>query len=76
LPLVLDDLYDQIPDDILECWASCIWAIQATTAGVSQHREHASLAGGLESLRATIYRVIALREEEMEDARILRFSMP
>jgi Resolvase, N terminal domain len=30
--LVLDGFYDQIPDDILECWASCIWAIQASLA--------------------------------------------
>ncbi|MGA3310545.1 MAG: hypothetical protein ABSD08_18330 [Xanthobacteraceae bacterium] len=70
--LVLDDIYDQIPDDILECWASCIWAIQVTIAAASRHPEYASLARVLESLRGSIYRVIALREDEMQDARILR----
>ena len=69
--LVLDDFYDQIPDDILECWASCIWAIQVTIAAASRHPEYASLARVLESLRGSIYRVIALREDEMQDARIL-----
>ena len=24
--LVIEDYYDQIPDDVLECWASCLWA--------------------------------------------------
>lgn len=70
--LMLDDFYDQISDDILECWASCVWAIQAAIAGVSGHRESAPLSRVFENLRASIYRIIALREEEMEDARILR----
>jgi hypothetical protein len=70
--LVLDDFYDQISDDILECWASCIWAIQAAIVGVSGHRESATLSRVFENLRTSIYRIIALREEEMEDARILR----
>jgi hypothetical protein len=70
--LVLDDFSDQISDDILECWASCIWAIQAALIGVSRHREAATLSRHFENLRASIYRIIALREEEMEDARILR----
>jgi hypothetical protein len=70
--LVLDDFYDQISDDILECWASCIWAVQAAIAAVSRHQESATLSRGFESLRASIYRIIALREEEMQDPRILR----
>jgi hypothetical protein len=24
--LVIEDYYDQIPDDVLECWAGCIWS--------------------------------------------------
>jgi hypothetical protein len=65
--LIMDDLYDRLPDDILECWASCIWAIQVTIAAASKHRDYASLSRALESLRTVIYRVIALREDEMQD---------
>jgi hypothetical protein len=70
--LVLEDFYDQISDDILECWASCIWAIQVAIAGASRHRESPNLLRSFENLRTSIYRIIALREEEMEDTRILR----
>jgi hypothetical protein len=69
---VLNDFYDQIPDDILECWGSCIWAIQTTLAAASRHREYTSLSRALENLRGAIYRVIALRQQEIQDARILR----
>jgi hypothetical protein len=69
--LVLDGFYDQIPDDILECWASCMWAIQVALLTAARHREHRALSRGLESLRDSIYRVVALRQEEMGDARIL-----
>ena len=50
--LVLDGFYDQIPDDILECWASCIWAIQASLAVAARYHEYQQpLSHALESLR-------------------------
>ncbi len=70
--LVLDDLYDQIPDDILECWASCIWAIQVTILAASRHREYLSLSRALESLRISIYEASGMRQEEMQEVRVLR----
>ena len=27
--LVIEDYCDQIADDVLKCWAGCLWAIQA-----------------------------------------------
>ena len=70
--LVLDGFYDQIPDDILECWASCIWAIQASLAAAARYHEYQPLSHALESLRDSIYRVVGLHQEEMLDARIVR----
>jgi hypothetical protein len=69
---VLDDFYDQIPDDILECWATCIWAIQAILIATARHREYRPLSRPFEDLRNSIYRLVALRQEEMDDLRILR----
>lgn len=69
--LVLDDVDDQIPKDIVESWATCIWAIQVTMVGVLRHREYQTIARVLETLRATIYRVIALGVEELESASVL-----
>ncbi|MDX8433254.1 hypothetical protein RFN25_07380 [Mesorhizobium abyssinicae] len=69
--LVLDDVDDEIPKDILECWATCIWVIQVTIVGVSRHHESQTIARVLQTLRATIYRVIALGVEELEGASVL-----
>jgi hypothetical protein len=70
--LILDEFFDQISDDILECWASCIWAIQAAIVAISRHRESTTLSRSFENLRISIYRIIALREEEMDDPRIIQ----
>ncbi|MDD4617053.1 MAG: hypothetical protein PHW76_08095 [Alphaproteobacteria bacterium] len=70
--LVLDDFYDQIPDDILECWASCIWAIQAIIVTTTRLKEYESLSRSFEGLRDSIYRLIGLQQEDMQDKRIIR----
>ena len=30
--LKIDDIYDQVPDDLIECWACCFWTVQACLA--------------------------------------------
>lgn len=70
--LVLDDFYDRIPDDVLECWATCMWAIQAVALAIARYPEYCGMTKPIENLRSSIYRVIALQENELMDARILR----
>jgi len=42
--LVIEDYCDQIPDDVLKCWAGCLWAIQALSETGAHHKEYGSLA--------------------------------
>jgi len=70
--LVLDGFYDQIPDDILECWATCMWAAQAIALAAAQDPEYRGMMKNIENLRSSVYRVIALRQDELTDPWILR----
>jgi hypothetical protein len=70
--LVLDGFYDQIPDDVLECWATCMWAIQTVALATARYPEYRGMTVPIGNLRSSIYRTIALRQDELTDARILR----
>jgi hypothetical protein len=37
--LQIEDMHDQIPDDILECWATCFWAMQAALCAAGAHKD-------------------------------------
>jgi hypothetical protein len=70
--LRIDDYYEAIPDDILVCWATCMWSIHAVIATCEQHRENETLLNSVRKLRERIYRLTGLRQEELSDPRIAR----
>jgi AcrR family transcriptional regulator len=37
--LQIEEMHDQIPDDILECWATCFWATQAALCAAGAHKD-------------------------------------
>lgn len=82
--LVIEDYYDQIPDDILECWAGCLWSIQAVLAVGMEIPEYKSLMTAFQKLGIAIYAQTGLRQDEFADLRLMttfsalsqRFSQP
>jgi hypothetical protein len=68
--LVIEDYYDQIPDDILECWASCFWALQAVLEVASRTAGLRTLMPAFQKLGGNIYALTGLRPDEFLDARI------
>jgi hypothetical protein len=82
--LVIEDYYDQIPDDILECWAGCLWSIQAILEIGAQIAEYKALMPAFQKLGTAIYAQTGLRRDEFFDPRVMktfsalsrRFSQP
>lgn len=70
--LRVDDYYEAIPDDILVCWATCMWSIHVVIAACEQHRENETLLNSVRKLRERIYALTGLRREEFSDPRIAR----
>lgn len=70
--LVIEDYYDQIPDDVLECWAGCLWAIQALSEIGAHHAEYKPLMATFHKLGASIYGHTGLKQDEFFDPRILK----
>ncbi len=70
--LVIEDYYDQIPDDVLECWASCLWALQAILDVCSRTAEFRALMPAFQKLGTNIYALTGLRQDEFFDARVAK----
>jgi hypothetical protein len=70
--LVIEDYYDQIPDDVLECWASCVWAFQAIMEVASRTAEFRMLMAAFQKLGTTIYALTRLRRDEFFDTRVAK----
>ncbi|MEO5322928.1 hypothetical protein PV773_06360 [Mesorhizobium sp. CC13] len=70
--LVIEDYYDQIPDDILECWAGCLWSIQAILEAGGQIGEYKALMAAFQKLGTAIYVQTGLRQDEFFDARVMK----
>jgi hypothetical protein len=66
------DYYDQIPDDILECWAGCLWSIQAMLEIGTQIAEYKALMATFQKLGAAIYFQTGLRHDEFFDERVMK----
>ncbi|MET3414555.1 hypothetical protein [Methylobacterium sp. 1030] len=69
--LKLDSFFDQLSDDILECLGTCIWAIHAAIDGAMRHKD-VGAANSLELLAKSIYRIVLLQPDDMNDPRIIR----
>ena len=65
--LTIEGIYDQVPDDLLECWATCFWAIQARIQGAGEKP-----VLGLSTLTEQVYALTRLRPEELHGNRILQ----
>jgi hypothetical protein len=70
--LAIEDYYDQIPDDVLECWASCLWALQAVVDVASRTAELRTLMPAFQKLGANIYALTGPRPDEFLDARVAK----
>lgn len=61
----IDDIHDQIPDDLMECWACCYWAIQACLAAAQAQRQLASTERFILNLRNKVYSLTGLSAAEL-----------
>ena len=65
--LQIEEVYDQIPDDLIECWACCFWVIQACLLATKSKPMF-----GFNVLAVRIYTLTGLRREEMLDDTVFR----
>ncbi len=65
--LQIESVYDQIPDDLMECWACCFWAVQA-----SSQATRAKPIMGHSTLIERVYKLTHLRPDDMLDDRIVQ----
>ncbi len=70
--LIIEDYFDQIPDDILECWAGCFWAMQSIIEACMRLPEYKFLMAAFRKLGTAIYAQTGLRHDEFFDARIMK----
>lgn len=70
--LTLDEYHDHVPEDVLEFWATCMWAVHAITLTCEQHRESATLFGSLRQMQRSMYQIAGLLPGELVDARLSR----
>ena len=68
--LSLSAIYDQLPDDILECWATAFWCCQACLTAVASHRKLKPLQAIFAGLTERVYRLTGLRPVELTTDRI------
>jgi hypothetical protein len=64
--LSVETLYDQVPDDIMECWATCMWAVEVASIASSPDSRRF-----LESLKRRVYALIGLYPREIMSEQIL-----
>lgn len=71
--LHIDEFHDQMPDDLMETWAVCLWCLQAALEATVSAKERARLDKSLKSLAIKIYQFLGLAQEEFvsEDMKII-----
>ena len=62
---------EQVPDDFLECWATCFWAAHIR-AQVSVGGHLLSEDARVERLTKLVYQLTALRKDEMMGETVLK----
>lgn len=70
--LVIEDYFDQIPDDILECWAGCFWSVLAIAEIAVDSSEYKLLMPVFQKLATAIYAQTGLTQDELFDVRIMK----
>ena len=61
----IEAIHDQLPDDILECWATCFWAIQTCAIAVNSHDKLKQNSQRMISLMQQVYELTGLRGDEL-----------
>jgi hypothetical protein len=71
LHLRIEEMYDQIPDDILECWATCFWAAQAAACASESNKDlRRTVLPKLTAICRPVYLLTGLSPEELESDRV------
>ena len=70
--LCVSNGHDQIPDDFIECWATCYWCIQACLVAPLSRPEHARLERFLNPLLEKVCRFTLPSKEELVGADVMR----
>lgn len=75
--LCISTEHDQIPNDFIECWATCYWCIQACLVAPLSQSEHAWMERHLKPLLEKVCRFTLPTEEELvgEDVMVLMEGM-
>lgn len=70
--LIIDIGHSDIPDDLLECWATCYWVSQACLFAATTYAGAAAVNrdGRFARLAATIYNLTGLRTDELHSDRM------
>jgi hypothetical protein len=68
--LALSAVFDQVPNDILECWATAFWCCQACLAAAASHRKLNQLQGNFRRLAERLYQLTGLSNEQLSAGRI------
>lgn len=63
--LHLSNEHDQIPDDIIESWATCYWCLQACLAAPLSAPEHKRIVQYLKPLAERVYRLTLPTKDEL-----------
>lgn len=63
--LSLSAIYDEFPDDILECWATAFWCCQACLAAAASRKRLKPLQPIFAGLTERVYRLTGLRPVEL-----------
>ncbi|MDE0411702.1 MAG: hypothetical protein OXI37_05765 [Gammaproteobacteria bacterium] len=67
----IEKIHDQMPDDILECWATCFWASQICTLAINSHDKLAFRSQRMIDLMQKIYALTSLRSDELNDGIVI-----
>ena len=71
--LQIEDMHDQIPDDILECWATCFWSAQAALRAAETHKDlRRGVLAMLTIMARQTYLLTGLGAGELESDRVTR----
>jgi hypothetical protein len=61
----LDAVHDQLTNDVLECWATCFWCLQACFGAPCSKNEQAALTRFIPTLGDRVYRLTGLTPSEL-----------
>ena len=70
LQLQIDSEFDQIPDDILECWATCYWATAVRRAAIDSKGLPVDAGRNAGKLAAEVYRLTGLSAAELNQDQV------